>query len=49
MFPIRLAPDNDVNEPQMFVFKDIAEYESRGKNVDTEYVKMMSVVTKIRI
>ena len=49
MFPIRLAPDNDVNEPQMFVFKDIAEYESRGKNVDTEYVKMMSVVTKRRI
>ena len=48
MFPIRPVPDNDVKKPQMFVFKDMADYESRGKNVDTEYAKMMSAVTKGR-
>lgn len=46
MFPIRPVPDNDVKKPQMFVFKDMTDYESRGKNVDTEYAKMMSAVTK---
>ena len=49
MFPIRPVPDNDVKKPQMFVFKDMADYESRGKNVDAEYAKMMSAVTKRRV
>ena len=26
MFPIRPVPDNDVKKPQMFVFKDMADY-----------------------
>lgn len=42
MFPVRPVPDNDVKKPQMFVFKDMADYESRGKNVDAEYIKMMA-------
>lgn len=41
MFPVRPVPDNDVQKPQMFVFKDMADYNSRGKNVDEEYTKMM--------
>ena len=49
MFPIRPVPYNDVKKPQMFVFKDMADYESRGKNVDAEYAKMMSAVTKRRV
>ena len=42
MFPIRPVPDNDVKKPQMFVFKDMDDYKVRGKNVDTEYMKMMA-------
>lgn len=42
MFPIRPVPDNDVKKPQMFVFKDMEDYRSRGKNVDTEYAKMVA-------
>lgn len=42
MFPIRPVPDNDVKKPQMFVFKDMDDYETRGKNVDIEYMKMMA-------
>ena len=42
MFPIRPVPDNDVKKPQMFVFKDMDDYRARGKNVDTEYMKMMT-------
>ena len=30
----------------MFVFKDMAEYKSRGKNVDAEYTKMMAAAKK---
>ena len=40
MFPDRPVPDNDVREPQMFVFKDMENYKARGKNVDEEYTKM---------
>lgn len=43
MFPIRPVPDNDVKKPQMFMFKDMDDYENRGKNVDAEYTKMRSV------
>ncbi len=46
MFPIRPAPDNDVKKPQMFVFKDMDDYENRGKNVDVEYTKMMAAAKK---
>ena len=35
-------PDNDVKKPQMFVFKDMEDYKSRGKNVDAEYAKMVA-------
>lgn len=41
MFPIRPVPDNDVQKPRMFVFKDMGDYKSRGKNVDAEYAKMV--------
>ena len=42
MFPIRPVPDNDVQKPQMFVFMDMEDYKSRGKNVDAEYAKMLA-------
>ena len=42
MVPIRPVPDNDVQKPQMFVFKDMEDYKSRGKNVDAEYAKMVA-------
>lgn len=42
MFPIKPVPDNDVTKPQMFVFKNMDDYKSRGKNVDAEYIKMMA-------
>lgn len=42
MFPIRPVPDNDVKKPQMFVFKNIEDYKSRGKNVDIEYAKIIT-------
>ncbi|MDO4385856.1 MAG: HNH endonuclease [Clostridia bacterium] len=41
IFPIRPIPDNDVNKPKMFVFKDMDDYRARGKNVDTEYMKTL--------
>lgn len=46
MFPIRPVPDNDVKKPQMFVFKDMEDYKTRGKNVDAEYAKMVAVKKK---
>lgn len=49
MFPIRPVPDNDVKKPQMFVFKDMDDYENRGKNVDAEYTKMMAAAKKKRV
>ena len=30
----------------MFVFKDMDDYENRGKNVDAEYTKMMAATKK---
>ena len=42
MFPIRPVPDNNVEKPTMFVFKDMDDYKSRGKNVDEEYMKMIA-------
>lgn len=41
MFPIRPVPDNDVEKPHMFVFKDMDDYKARGKHVDEEYMKML--------
>ena len=46
MFPIRPVPDNDVKKPLMFVFEDMDDYRSRGKNVDAEYAKMMADLKK---
>jgi 5-methylcytosine-specific restriction protein A len=40
MFPIKPVPDNDVQKPAMFVFKDMQDYQTRGKHVDAEYAKM---------
>ena len=48
MFPIRPIPDNDVQKPQMFVFKDMDDYKSHGKNVDAEYAKMVADTKKNR-
>lgn len=42
MFPIRPVPDNDVKKSQMFVFTDMEDYKTRGKNVDAEYIKMVA-------
>lgn len=42
MFPVRPVPDNDVKKPQMFVFKDIDDYKTRGKSVDAEYARMIA-------
>lgn len=42
MFPIRPVPENDVKKPAMFVFKDMANYKARGKNVDAEYMKLLA-------
>lgn len=41
MFPIRQVPDNDVKKPSMFVFADMEDYRTRGKNVDSEYAKIL--------
>ena len=48
MFPIRPVPDNDVEKPTMFVFKDMNDYKTRGKNVDAEYMKMLAEQNKSR-
>lgn len=42
MFPIRPVPDNDVKKPSMFVFSDMDDYRTRGKNVDSEYAKILA-------
>lgn len=42
VFPIRPVPDNNVKKPSMFVFKDMADYRNRGKNIDAEYLEMLS-------
>lgn len=49
MFPIRPVPDNDVKKPPMFVFKDIEDYKSRGKNVDSEYAKFLEENKKKKV
>lgn len=48
MFPIRPVPDNDVKKPQMFVFMDMEDYKTRGKNIDAEYTKMIAAKKKSR-
>jgi 5-methylcytosine-specific restriction protein A len=48
MFPIRPVPDNDVKKPLMFVFKDMEDYKTRGKNVDAEYIKLIEDKKKFR-
>lgn len=42
IFPVRPVPENDVKKPAMFVFKDMDDYKTRGKNVDAEYVKLLT-------
>lgn len=41
MFPVKPTPDNDVIKPKMFVFKNMQDYISNGKNVDAEYEKTL--------
>lgn len=42
MFPVRPVPDNDVKKPAMFVFKNMEDYKTNGKNVDAEYAKVVT-------
>lgn len=42
VFPIRPIPDNNVEKPAMFVFKDMDDYKMRGKNVDSEYINLIT-------
>lgn len=42
IFPIRPIPDNNVIKPAMFTFKDMRDYQARGKNVDETYNKMIA-------
>ncbi|WP_455268697.1 HNH endonuclease [Ruminococcus sp.] len=42
MFPIRPVPDNDVKKPSMFVFKDMDDFKSRGKDADAQYIKVLA-------
>ena len=46
MFPIRPVPDNNVKKPSMFVFADMDDYRTRGKNVDSEYAKILAAKKK---
>lgn len=46
MFPVRPVPDNDVKKPKMFVFKDMADYQANGKNVDAEYARALAANRK---
>ena len=48
MFPIRPVPENDVRKPIMFVFRDMADYLARGKNVDAEYNKSIAIKSRKR-
>lgn len=48
MFPVRPVPDNDVKKPSMFVFKDMEDYHTRGKNVDEEYISFLATKKGIR-
>lgn len=42
IFPIRPVPDNNVQKPTMYVFKDMDDYKKRGKNVDAAYRKLLA-------
>lgn len=48
MFPVRPVPDNDVKKPTMFVFKDMKDYQTRGKNVDKEYADFLATKKGVR-
>lgn len=48
MFPVRPVPDNDVKKPEMFVFKNMEDYQTRGKNVDREYAEALAAKKKPR-
>ena len=42
MFPIPPVPHNDVEKPAMFVFQDMNDYKTRGRQVDAAYQKMLA-------
>ncbi|MGN0603722.1 MAG: HNH endonuclease [Oscillospiraceae bacterium] len=46
MFPVQPVPDNDVVKPNMYVFKDMEDYKSRGANVDKEYAAYLATKKK---
>lgn len=48
MFPIRPVPNNDVKKPAMYVFKDMEDYQARGKNVDKEYADFLATKKGVR-
>ena len=41
-----LVLDNDVKKPPMFVFKDMEDFKNRGKDVDAEYMKVLTAKKK---
>ena len=38
MFPVRPVPENNVRKPELLVFTDMADYLSRGKTADADFV-----------
>lgn len=48
MFPVRPVPDNDVKKLTMYVFKDMEDYQTRGKNVDKEYAAFLATKKGVR-
>lgn len=42
MFPIRPVPDNNVKKPDMFVFENMDDYMSNGKDVDLRYMDLLA-------
>lgn len=48
VFPVRPVPDNDVAKPAMYVFEDMADYETRGKTVDREYAAYLASKKTVR-
>ena len=42
MFPVRPVSDNNVEKPALFVFKDMDDYRTRGKDIDRKYMEMIT-------
>ena len=42
MFPIRPVPDNNVKKPDMFVFENMDDYMTNGRDVDLKYMDLLA-------